>query len=145
MDKDINRAINVVFNPKGAFFHYSSIAKNAMDKSANGVKVLKRQLYALRCICAALWIRNNGTVPPIDVTNLFAEELPNEFVYEVLDIIDRRKRGEDVEDHWFSQPIRTWIYEQIDTLRENPPDKATKAQVAEAELLFFSTLWRFRA
>lgn len=118
-----------VFDPKPAFFHYSSIAKNAMTKADNtGNKVLKRQLYALRCICAALWVMNQRTIPPMDVTQLFAGELPANFLPEVMGVVLSRRVGQMSDDHWFTSRVVEWIREQIELLRADKAPEPTESQ-----------------
>lgn len=71
------------FSPRASLHHYLSMAKNSAN-SFNGEKVkLKRYFYVLRTMLAALWIVDNGTMPPLQ----FYKLLPQISKPEVIDSI----------------------------------------------------------
>ena len=56
---------------KNAAHHYRSMAKRNVKAYLNGAQVtLKKYLYVLRPLLAALWVEQRGTVPPMQLYDL---------------------------------------------------------------------------
>ena len=65
-------------DPESSIRHYGGLMHGLVERSLSGreqVK-LKAYIYVMRCACAVAWVRARGTVPPMALAELRANELP---------------------------------------------------------------------
>ena len=65
-------------DPESAIRHYGGLMHGLVQRRISGrdqVK-LKAYIYIMRCACALAWVRARGTVPPMALAELRANELP---------------------------------------------------------------------
>ncbi|RAK70252.1 nucleotidyltransferase domain-containing protein [Hymenobacter edaphi] len=78
------------FNPLAGLHHYLGLVGRGVKEDLPGAELrLKRLFYALRSVLAARWIRERGTVPPMEFRQL-RELLPAELQAEI-DALLRQK------------------------------------------------------
>ena len=115
------------FSPKSGANHYLSMAHNTLrdDLQSDQVK-LKRYFYALRPALACLWIVENQTVPPMELSHLrviIKDEKVQEAINELLE--QKEKAAESayipkvvVFNNWLSAVLKN-CKEQVINLPSN--------------------------
>jgi len=84
------------FSPIAVMHHYLSMSKKYFEASqeSNEVK-LKKYFYALRTAVAGNWVREIGTIPPIELSNMF-EIVPQEVEAKIRELIEiKSQQNED--------------------------------------------------
>jgi predicted nucleotidyltransferase len=119
-----------VFNPKSVFYHYSSLANNAMNRMrTTRKKIIKRELYAVRSILAARWVQKFGLIPPVRITPLLdAVLMPEQMAQEIEGVVLLRRKGEWDDEQGFSEKVVHWIDNEIIALHDSLPVSSTNSQ-----------------
>ncbi len=60
------------FSPIATMHHYLSMSKKYADACSGEQIKLKKLFYAMRTAIAGVWIRETGTVPPIEMKKMFS-------------------------------------------------------------------------
>ncbi|UII31201.1 nucleotidyltransferase domain-containing protein [Fulvivirga ulvae] len=84
------------FSPIALMYHYQSMAKKYHEACRGQKEVkLKRYFYALRAAMAGKWIREKGSIPPIQLTKMLvlADDPVCAKVYELIDVKSCQSEG----------------------------------------------------
>lgn len=86
------------FNPKSCMHHYFNMGRNNLIAYLDKEMVrTKKYLYVFRPFLACDWIRNEGTIPPVEFDKLVGSQLKDESVrLELEKLLERKKSGEEL-------------------------------------------------
>lgn len=89
----------IVYAPISSLHHYLHMAKGNYREYLKREKVrVKKYFYVLRPVLACLWIERHNTAPPMEFkTLLHAQEFDKKFVYEIENLLMRKKAGEELD------------------------------------------------
>ena len=69
--RELHGVFDTFYSPISACHHYLSICRNTMERELGGSQVkIKKYLYMLRPLLAAMWIERYHTVPPMELVPL---------------------------------------------------------------------------
>jgi len=86
--KDIRKLSQEYFSPIAVMHHYLSMSKKYFDACQEKDEVkLKKYFYALRTAIAGSWVREKGTIPPIELPDMF-EIVPEEVKTKIQELIE---------------------------------------------------------
>lgn len=94
--KEIRSLSQEFFSPIAVMHHYLSMSKKYFEicQEKRDVK-LKQYFYALRTAMAGRWIKQKGTVPPIDIHSMF-EVVPEEIISRIVELSEiKAKQSEN--------------------------------------------------
>jgi predicted nucleotidyltransferase len=85
---EIQHFCQTCFSPIGAMHHYLNMSKKYFEacQESNQVK-LKKYFYALRTVISGIWIREKGTMPPIELAQMY-EIVPQEVQDKIQALIE---------------------------------------------------------
>lgn len=112
--QEIHELSQEYFSPIAVMHHYLSMSKKYFDACQHTDEVkLKKYFYALRTAIAGKWVRENGTIPHIELSKMFdivTEEVRNK-IQELIAVKSEQKedylhRREPLIDEFLSETIR---------------------------------------
>lgn len=112
--KGIQELTQEYFSPIAVMHHYLSMSKKYFESCQESNKVkLKKYFYALRTAIAGKWVRENETIPHIELSKMFdvvTEEVLNK-IQELIAVKSEQKedylhRREPLIDEFLSETIR---------------------------------------
>jgi predicted nucleotidyltransferase len=119
----------VYFNPKSCLYHYFNMANNNFKNYLEKDMVrTKKYLYALRPILACEWIKNNGSMAPMEFDELVETQVPNVEVKKQIELLlVRKKSGEELSEepknemlHAYLENKIQYFYAYLQTLEKGP-------------------------
>lgn len=105
------------FSPIAVTFHYLSMSKKYQEACAAGERVkLKRYFYALRATMACVWIREKGTMAPIEFLKTLDLIKDTNVRQRILELIDLKA----TQDESYLHPREVFLDEFInETIKKN--------------------------
>lgn len=109
------------FDPRASLFHYVGMAKHNYRENVqakNGTVRLKKYLYICRPLLAARCIERSGLQPPMSFNELVACDwgLAEGLRGAMLELAQRKRNGEELEEGPAIPAINTWIECEIPRL-----------------------------
>lgn len=94
--KDIHGLSKEFFSPIAVMHHYLSMSKKYFEACQENDEVkLKKYFYALRTAIAGNWVREKGTIPPIELSKMF-EIVPQKVEVKIQELIEvKSQQNED--------------------------------------------------
>ncbi|AKG33256.1 nucleotidyltransferase domain-containing protein [Paenibacillus durus] len=114
--EQIRRISPLTFSPRSCIHHYLHMARGNYRDYLQGDQVkIKKYFYVLRPILACEWIEKYVTMPPIEFDQLVDGLLPggSELKAVILDLLDRKKAGDEMDFEPRINPINDYLEEKI--------------------------------
>ncbi len=131
------------FNPRGVFYHYHGMAKNAAcDLDLSQPIKLKKWFYVLRALLACRWIIQQNDIPPVNIT-VMLETLEQNLHQEISQLILIKNHHDESYAQRLPhslQKLTKELWENIDT--HNPPTKS-KSDSAYLDHIFRQTIYEY--
>ncbi len=132
------------FSPISVTYHYLSMAKRNHVQYLCGDEIrLKKYLYVLRPLLACDWVKETGTMAPMEFQHLLDRLLPTGSVRQAVDALLKKKTsGNEMGTGPKDQVLHDWIEERLAYYDQNPPMQKTptSADTARLDELMRSTL-----
>lgn len=108
------------FKPEACMFHYLNMAKNNYRDYLQRDEVkIKKYFYVIRPILACQWIEKYATTPPVEFETLLHELVEDQLLHnEITMLLDRKKRGDEMDLEPRIEVINTFIESEITRLEE---------------------------
>ena len=115
----MREAVRLVHQPERSLYHYLHMAaKNYRDHLRGEQVRLKKYLYVLRPLLAALWIEAGRGVAPMPFQQLVADMVKNTALREAIDALVVRKRGALESEYASAVPaINHFIERELERLK----------------------------
>lgn len=114
------------YKNKAGIFHYEHMARRNFDKYVRieGDEVItKKYLYILRPLFAMAWLDVKGTPPPMRLKEILdnmdvTDRIPGALYKYALELIDRKKAGEELGTGLRNEKVDWCIEDQLDRFRK---------------------------
>lgn len=106
------------FNPKKAFHHYLSLARNTAEHHLEGDEIgIKKLFYILRPLHCCLWIQRFQSMPPTRFPNLLECGFGGaELVAWIRETIEAKREQNERNPIRLPEPLQKWIERQLEEL-----------------------------
>jgi uncharacterized protein len=107
------------FSGRAGCHHYISMARNTFEQELQGEQVkIKKYFYALRPALAALWIIQQGTVPPVTFDELRTSIADKSWNADVDELLERKKTSDEKTLISPLPVLQSWIADTITYCKE---------------------------
>lgn len=126
------------YNPVSSRYHYLRMAQRNFRAFLQGPEVIvKKYFYVLRPLLAVRWIEQNRGPVPMEFARLLVTIDDPELMREIGALIDRKKRGEELDRQPVIVPISRFIASELDRPRSIVrPAEPTDRDFEELSVLF---------
>lgn len=106
------------FSPVSCMYHYLRMAERNYREYLQREKVwLKKYFYVLRPVLACCWIKQHGSMPPMEFEKLVNDQLPDEVRPAVEQLLQRKRSGDELDEGPRIPEINEFVEESIGRLR----------------------------
>jgi len=106
------------FSPVSCMHHYLRMAERNYREYLQGEKVwLKKYFYVLRPVLACCWIKQHGSMPPMEFGKLVDDQLPDEVRPNVDQLLQRKRSGDELDEGPRIPEINEFVEQTIERLR----------------------------
>lgn len=138
----INEHVQDCFQPERAFHHYVHMAAGNFRGYLRGERVrLKKYLYVLRPVLAAMWIERERTPPPMCFADLMEALVEDEALHADIDELLAHKRGTPESQYGPTIPrINAFLEDRLARLQELTPRCEPQPDFSGLDRLLFETV-----
>lgn len=139
---EMRRLSDELFSPVTVFHHYLSMAKRNHAQYLGGEEVrLKKYLYVLRPLLACDWIREEGSMAPMEFSRLLDRLMPNGPVRSAVDaLLVEKMSGTELGRGTRIALLHAWIEERLAYHDAQPLQAAAPDGTEQLNALFQATL-----
>ena len=139
--QEMNRIAIDYFQPKSAIHHYIGLTNKTFNGSLQSEKVkIKKYFYALRPVLCAKWIKETGSVPPLEFHKLFPVIHNNEVYEKIMILLEKKKTAKEGELFESDNVLNQFIAENIESCSTYADDLEPERNEPEPLNIFFRNL-----
>ncbi|MDN5863764.1 MAG: nucleotidyltransferase domain-containing protein [Gammaproteobacteria bacterium] len=140
-------AMETCYQPERAFHHYLHMALGNYREFLQRDQVrLKKYLYVLRPLLAALWIEREKTMPPMRFLDLVDALVTDTVLRATIDDLLARKRRSPESRYGSPIPrLDMFLDAELQRLRDSPPPPQQRPDFSVLDRLLFDTVTRMPA
>ncbi|ELR72534.1 hypothetical protein C900_01312 [Fulvivirga imtechensis AK7] len=125
------------FSPIAVMHHYLSMSKKYLEACTGDQVKLKKYFYALRTTIAGTWIRETGTMPHIEMPEMFSvvDDVTTKKINELIRIKSGQRES-------YMHPQEPLIFEYLSSAIEQNERAANNLPAAKGDFDLLDTLYR---
>jgi uncharacterized protein len=109
------------FSFRSCIYRYLHMAEGNYREYLHGEEVrVKKYFYVLRPLLACRWIEAHESMPPVEFSRLIEDQLPSSLQTIVVDLINRKRAGEELDKGPRIREINEFVGEEIERLNQLP-------------------------
>ncbi|MCS6822235.1 MAG: nucleotidyltransferase domain-containing protein [Microscillaceae bacterium] len=111
---DINKLAPQYFNLRHSLSHYLGIARSILQQDLKATHpLLRKYLYAIRSLLAAIWIAEKQTIPPLEIEKLCYVIQEADILNLVRQLLAQKRNGQDNQTIEKNPELNAYLEKQI--------------------------------